>query len=151
MHMLYLWIFVSVMNSLSIVYIFRVSNSTLVILSNTYSHTSRKLHKQDFFKSKNMLRWRFGDCNYSRGGIEGRWFGALKGVSDPSAWAPRAQQDQCVWSQASSAHNEGKWEFNTNFLTKSPRPPACVARRTSRHPQLHHHHLHYNQNKNYTS
>lgn len=36
-----------------------------------------------------------------------------------------------MWSRASSPqHNQRKWEFNTNFLTKSPRPPA------SRRPPL---------------
>ena len=69
-------------------------------------------------------------------------------MSDTLALAPRVQQDQCVWSQASLPHNEGKWVFNTNFLTKSERAPASVAGLTSRHPQLRHHHLfHYNHNK----
>lgn len=76
------------------------------------------------------------------------WAGAPRGVSDPLSWAPRAQQDQCVWIQASSAHNEGKWEFNTNFLTKSFRPPASVVVLTCTHPCLHHHHLHQCDNHN---
>lgn len=69
------------------------------------------------------------------------WAGAPRGESDPLSWAPRAQQDQCVWIQANSAHNEGKWEFNTNFLTKCFRPPASVVVLTCPHPCLHHHHL----------
>lgn len=78
---------------------------------------------------------------WKKSGGGGGDFGVLGGVSDTLASAPRAQQDQCVWSGASSPHNEGKWEFNTNFLTMSRRPPASGAGLTSRHPQLRHHHL----------
>lgn len=94
-----------------------------------------------------VIGWRSGVCKSSLGGLEWGDLGGLRGVSDTLAKAPRAQQDQCVWSRASSPHNERKWEFNTNFLTKSQRPPASVAGLTSRHPQLGHHHLHYNHNK----
>lgn len=142
---LYLRSVLFVISSLSVAY-FLLLNSGLITLSSTYPHTSWKLHRQGFFI---RACWDGGlwIVNTVEEGWRGGDWGAQKGVSDPSAWAPRAQRDQCVRSRASSAHNEGKWEFNTNFLTKSLTPPASVAGLTSRHPQLHHHNQHCNQTK----
>lgn len=48
-------------------------------------------------------------------------------MSDTLSAALRVLTDQCVWNLASQLHNERKWEFNTNFLTKSATPPPLMA------------------------
>lgn len=48
-------------------------------------------------------------------------------MSDTLSAALRVLVDQCVWNLASQLHNERKWEFNTNFLTKSATPPPLLS------------------------
>lgn len=57
-------------------------------------------------------------------------------MSDTLSAALRVLTDQCVWNLASELHNERKWEFNTNFLTKSATPPPSDAGLTSKHPRF---------------
>lgn len=59
-----------------------------------------------------QLDWNVGD------NLRGLW-----GVSDTLSAALGVRSDQCVWNLAKQRHNERKWEFNTNFLTKSGTPP----------------------------
>lgn len=57
-------------------------------------------------------------------------------MSDTLSAALRVLTDQCVWNLASQLHNERKWEFNTNFLTKSATPPPSDGGLTSKHPRF---------------